>query len=168
MTLVDVGWPGCESTGVLYFESRITKNGVACKHSQLFYSTRLTVASPATRAIWSKIRKERSVECVFGCYWCAVAAYGRPIPVTGVDVSKGQLWLSIPGSSLIDTYYNRKKQLTNHPIPGAHTDFPIPATGLIPADSVDVLIPVTGLIVLPLGERYTNPQGTDRSPQARS
>ena len=115
-----------------------------------------------------KIRKERSVECVFGCYWCAVAAYTRPIPVTGVDVSKGQLWLSIPGSSLIDTYYNRKKQLTNHPIPGAHTDLPIPATGLIPADSVDAFIPATGLIVLPLGERYTNPQGTDRSPQARS
>ena len=104
-----------------------------------------------------KIRKERSVECVFGCYWCAVAAYGRPIPVTGVDVSKGQLWLSIPGSSLIDTYYNRKKQLTNHPIPGAYTDLPIPATGLIPADSVDALIPATGLIVLPPGERYTNP-----------
>ena len=56
MTLVD---GCCQAEGLqacFYFEGRVIKNGVAFKHSPLFFAQAAgTDASPAARAIWSKL-----------------------------------------------------------------------------------------------------------------
>ena len=57
VTLVDGGWQAGGLQACFYFEGRVIKNGVAFKHSPLFFAQAAgTDASPAARAIWSKIK----------------------------------------------------------------------------------------------------------------